>query len=1141
MKKNYLLFILIILAPVFIQAQEANTNFLPNITPPSPSAFQFVKYGNTPIGMSTGSPNIQIPLFTYKTTNINVPFSLNYSSTGIKVDEVNGRTGLGWNLIGGGMITRIVRNLEDDFIDDFPMKHFDISAINKSNALVNIYFNLYGENFGKDSERDLFVFNFSGHSGKFYIDANNGIVFLEKTDLRIDVINTVGQDIFTFSATTPDGTSYFFNEVEYTSLRTQGGSHAPPTVKATGWYLTKIVHPKEDEVYFNYDDLSKTYIQSESQQASRSFPYNQTCAPGQGYSKPITISGIYSHQTRIIGKILKSITSNNLANGSVTFTTEDIINDLSGEPDDVVKTITVQDKTSNTIEKIDFNYLVTPNRRIFLSGFHFLEDKNSYAFGYVTPENFPQRLSKSQDHWGFFNAANNSSLVPKTVGYGFENYNYTYANKEINQSASQIGLLKKITYPTKGYTEFEYESNTYYGTQTVLPPLLRKTLVLDNNDEERRKEITTTVTGQFAYTAKITGWTGFDNCDSSFDTGGNHHKGHVTVFCVEDNAYVEIFEYSAYGTNLGGTTDLMLTSDAGRPYYFTVQKNKNYIVKLYNYYNCIHSFIAVECYDGNSQIINTNIPTGGSRVKFTKDYPNASASPVVKNYAYSKFDQPSISSGIQFQTPDYINFSNHPDNSDANDSSCTVFDVVVNSSSINSLYEMGSNVYYRYVTVSEGTNFENGYEENEFTINPDYREQIYLGEREFKNVPWSNIGWDNGNLVNTKTFEKQGTAYVLRKEVINNYQKDTNNPTITNYAILNTAPGIFATNTQAQCGCTTSNITEYYTVKYCSVLHIHQKDSNGICIAPGANNLTTNIYHPCYGKTNGQILAIASIAHLNIMPYKYISYFSYLADTTTKEYDKNGLNPYTNKVSYNYSSPNHKQMTSQVSTSSNAETIEKKFFYAKDPEMSSKPFVSQLITANMVGTPLDTQSFKAGTKLSEQLTIYDRSTSTGNLLLPKTVYAAKFPNALPNIAASSIGQLEKKITFDQYDAAGNIIQYTLENGTPVSVIWGYGQTQPIAKIENALYSAVSSYSANLQTKSDSGTEAALITDLNALRAAFPNAMVTTYTYKPLVGISTVTDPKGEKTTYTYDSFNRLETVKDKDGNLLTENQYNYKP
>jgi YD repeat-containing protein len=53
-------------------------------------------------------------------------------------------------------------------------------------------------------------------------------------------------------------------------------------------------------------------------------------------------------------------------------------------------------------------------------------------------------------------------------------------------------------------------------------------------------------------------------------------------------------------------------------------------------------------------------------------------------------------------------------------------------------------------------------------------------------------------------------------------------------------------------------------------------------------------------------------------------------------------------------------------------------------------------------------------------------------------------------------------------------------------------------------------------------------------------MITTCTYKPLVGITSLTDPRGDIITYTYDDFGRLEFVKDKDNKVLSESQYNYK-
>ena len=50
-----------------------------------------------------------------------------------------------------------------------------------------------------------------------------------------------------------------------------------------------------------------------------------------------------------------------------------------------------------------------------------------------------------------------------------------------------------------------------------------------------------------------------------------------------------------------------------------------------------------------------------------------------------------------------------------------------------------------------------------------------------------------------------------------------------------------------------------------------------------------------------------------------------------------------------------------------------------------------------------------------------------------------------------------------------------------------------------------------------------------------------YTEDFVERVTSITDPKGDKITYEYDEFNRLKQVKDKNGNILSENQYNYKP
>lgn len=55
-----------------------------------------------------------------------------------------------------------------------------------------------------------------------------------------------------------------------------------------------------------------------------------------------------------------------------------------------------------------------------------------------------------------------------------------------------------------------------------------------------------------------------------------------------------------------------------------------------------------------------------------------------------------------------------------------------------------------------------------------------------------------------------------------------------------------------------------------------------------------------------------------------------------------------------------------------------------------------------------------------------------------------------------------------------------------------------------------------------------------------DAQMKTYTYNPLFGLTSETNPNNEMTTYEYDVFGRQKLVRDLNGNILLKNEYNYR-
>jgi len=150
---------------------------------------------------------------------------------------------------------------------------------------------------------------------------------------------------------------------------------------------------------------------------------------------------------------------------------------------------------------------------------------------------------------------------------------------------------------------------------------------------------------------------------------------------------------------------------------------------------------------------------------------------------------------------------------------------------------------------------------------------------------------------------------------------------------------------------------------------------------------------------------------------------------------------------------------------------------------------------------------------------------------------------LSSLQSTSI-QEDKVVSYDLYDEKGNLLQYTEKSGASTTMVFGYDKTLPIAKIQGAKYNDIAPYIAAIVNKSDSiqpyYTENELIKELENFRnnPNLRNYQITTYTYYPSIGLSTMTPPSGIMEKYIYDDKNRLKQIVN--SNNFTLKEFNYK-
>lgn len=137
-----------------------------------------------------------------------------------------------------------------------------------------------------------------------------------------------------------------------------------------------------------------------------------------------------------------------------------------------------------------------------------------------------------------------------------------------------------------------------------------------------------------------------------------------------------------------------------------------------------------------------------------------------------------------------------------------------------------------------------------------------------------------------------------------------------------------------------------------------------------------------------------------------------------------------------------------------------------------------------------------------------------------------------------------------YDTKGRLLEVVSQNKALTTYLWGYGGQYPIAEIKNATYAevlTVLNQSTIDNLNNPNHTEATMETLIKnaaaTLRsdARLSKAMVTNYTYKPLVGMTSKTDARGMTEHYQYDGMQRLKAVLDQFKDITKAIDYHYRP
>jgi YD repeat-containing protein len=1174
-----------------------------NVIAPSPEASALGKYGDIPVSAYTGVPQIGIPIYTIKSGDIQVPVSLSYHASGIRVDEEASWVGLGWTLQANGVITHTVRG-KDDLVQNFyfntavpefvtpnqvPGIHVrgtDMPGVNgaivplfdfvKRSADVGSYY--CDADHATDFEPDQFSFNFMGYSGKFSFRRNKTILIAAQEKIDIKPFWN-GNDITKWEVRTKDGTKYVFDQIEFYKE-----PDCPSVNSKTGWYLSRVISATGAMVTFNYSISSATMTQPIGTVfESQTYSTDGRCSAGPPVQK---LNQAFRRYTTVT---LKNI---QFDNGQVNFGVDSSRVDLQNSKR--LNTISVFRKnTSGILESIPFKqfnltydyFHGTPGTTklpyggetsFFLKRLKLVSVQEThggtvvppYTIHYYEGENYnlPSKGSFARDHWGYYNGAtDNTTLLPAytgpiyTLNVGTVNYDNNYLakdGKKLSDQEAAEAYKEKIVFGTFSGANREPSSQNMvaFSVKDIVYPTGGKSeFKFEPHDYDEESSNVNTMSSKINLPdLRAVSKTCTQNSWNELNQVKNQTIDLRNIYVPKGQTAGEItFKFNFISTN---GMNALQTLPAGLAYidfsstHIDVHEAQTAKCPTSGYYSC-------NCFVDDPAIPGTELKTN---CEFSQTF---LVTPGL--YTFSSF--------IATQAKDYITYINatfswnEGVSSSANPISLAGglrlreiidYDIdgsVISNRKMNYHYQTDRNGDGIMETRSFGRRMSKplylSYEVDNYWVGKDGCAQCASFVLEcYKFMRTNDSVIPNNGSASGCVVGYDQVAILYEKDTNGNYGvggktifEFENNPDVVfDYGLMR-KPGI--PNLASNRNGLQKKVTEY-KYKYGVYQKIRQT-KNSYANTTNRTTLYGIQRFPFTLTGSGGLLVPGGLAgdkDVDLYLYPALpSEWIQLASTTVTEFDENDtLKTFSKVTNFFYDNPNHLQLTRQSMTDSKGNVYQTRMKYPLDYPSGS--LIDSLTSRFIVDPVIEKIETIDGKIIAATGQKYFVNPVNTNQLLLKDINILETSIPLTNFTGSTDGK-----TFTPYRKRATYDRYDANGNVlqftkdkaPIAVVWGYNNTRPVAQIENATYAEVVAVLGSALTTIPTLDGGPLRSALTPLRTGLPKARVTIMTYDPLVGMTSQVDPNGNISYFEYDEIGRLIRVKDYQNKLLKSFVYKY--